>query len=784
MPGVFDRMNFNRTCFAVTAALYTAIASMICTASFAAMPSGQDAGSVAQGAAKRKMMVAVHDADAHPWMTPGLSPDQRAERVLKAMTQDEKFRLLRTEYGDAHPRPPGALGSAGYQPAITRLGLPAIQESDAGLGVAKPLGVGATALPSGLATAASFDPALAYEGGAMIGGEAHRRGFNVMLAGGADLVRDPRNGRNFEYAGEDPLLAGVIVGNAIAGIQSQHVVSTIKHFALNDLETARYTLSANIDRAAARESDLLAFEIAIEIGHPGAVMCSYNRINAVYACENDWLLDRVLKHDWHYPGFVMSDWGAVHGAAKSALAGLDQESAAESFDKEVYFDKPLRAAVASGEVPRSRIDDMARRILRSLFAAGVIDHPAKPGPIDFDADREVAQRIEEAGAVLLRNQDSLLPLSAAQSVAVIGGHADKGVLTGGGSSAVQSPQGNAVPGVEPAGWPGPRIYQPSAPLAAIEKRAQGKVRFVEGKDTAAAAQLAAHSDVAVVFAEQWAAESFDLPTLALPGSQNALVEAVAKANPRTIVVLETNGPVAMPWLTRVGAVLEAWYPGAAGGEAIARLLYGEVAPGGRLPVSWPRNASQLPRPEIPGAGLAAIGLPPRGEPAQDVDYDIEGADVGYRWYQRKHLDPLFPFGYGLTYTHFDYGDFEAHLKDGHVTASFTVANHGSREGIDVPQLYVTLPGANGIRRLAGWCRINLKPGQSAHLTITADPRLLVNFDGRGQQWQRPAGSYLLQLGHSATSFQGQAKLALTAATWAADAAPKGVPQRCGASRTQ
>jgi beta-glucosidase len=751
---------------------------MICTASFAAMPSGQDAGSVAQGAAKRKMMVPVHAADTRPWMNAGLSPDQRAELVLQAMTQDEKFRLLRTEYGDRHPRPAGALGSAGYQPAITRLGLPAIQESDAGLGVAKPLDVGATALPSGLATAATFDPVLAYEGGAMIGSEAHRRGFNVMLAGGADLVRDPRNGRNFEYSGEDPLLAGVIVGNAIAGIQSQHVVSTIKHFAFNDLETARNTLSANIDRAAARESDLLAFEIAIETGHPGAVMCSYNRINSVYACENDWLLDRVLKHDLHYPGYVMSDWGAVHGAAKSALAGLDQESAGETFDKQAYFDKPLRAAVASGEVPQSRIDDMARRILRSLFAAGVIDHPAKPAPIDFDADREVAQRVEEAGAVLLRNRDSLLPLSAAQSLAVIGGHADKGVPTGGGSSAVQSPLGNAVPGAEPTNWPGPRIYQPSAPMAAIQKRAHGQVSFADGKDIAAAAKLAARADVAVVFVEQWAAESFDLPTLALPGNQNALVEAVAKANPRTIVVLETNGPVAMPWLTRVGAVLEAWYPGAAGGEAIARLLYGEVAPGGRLPVSWPRNASQLPRPEIPGAGLAAIGLPPRGEPAQDVDYDIEGADVGYRWYQRKHLDPLFPFGYGLTYTHFDYGDFEAHLKDGHVTASFTVANHGSREGIDVPQLYVTLPGANGIRRLAGWCRINLKPGQSAHLTVTADPRLLVNFDGRGQQWQRPAGSYLLQLGHSATSFQGEGKLTLTAATWPADAAPDGARQTC------
>ena len=719
--------------------------------------------------------------NARPWMNPKLSPDQRAELVLKAMTQDEKFRLIRVDFGDTengHVMAPGALGSAGYGPAIARLGLPAIQESDAGLGVAKPHKLGATALPSGLATAASFDPAVAYAGGAMIGGEAHRRGFNVMLAGGVDLVRDPRNGRNFEYAGEDPLLAGVIVGNAIAGIQSQHLVSTIKHYALNDLETDRTTLSANIDRAAARESDLLAFEIAIATGKPGSVMCSYNRINSVYACENDWLLNQVLKHDWHYLGFVMSDWGAVHSGAKAALAGLDQESAGETFDKQVYFDQPLRAAVASGEVPQSRLDDMARRILRSLFAAGVMDHPATQSTIDFAADRKVAQRAEEAGAVLLRNQDALLPLSAAQSVAVIGGHADKGVLTGGGSSAVQSPLGNAVPGLAPTDWPGPRIYQPSAPLAAIRQRAHGTVSYASGEDIAAAAKLAAQSKVAVVFVEEWAAESFDVPHVALPGNQDALVEAVAKANPHTIVVLENNGPVAMPWLAKVGAVLEAWYPGAAGGEAIARLLYGEVDPSGRLPLTWPRDESQLPRPTIPGAGLAAIGLPPQGQPAQDVDYNIDGADVGYRWYQRKQLEPLFPFGYGLTYTHFDYSGFAPHVANGKVTASFTVTNRGARAGVDVPQLYVTLPGSNRVRRLAGWCRVSLKPGQSAHLTVNADPRLLVDFDGKSQRWQQPAGDYQLRLGHSALSFQGEGKLTLAAAAWAADASPTGVPQPC------
>ncbi len=715
-----------------------------------------------------------------------LSPDQRATLMLKAMTQDEKFQLINVQFGDTengHVMSPGALSSAGYDPAIKRLGLPALQESDAGLGVAKPLKLGATALPSGLATAASFDPALAYAGGAMIGSEAHRRGFNVMLAGGADLVRDPRNGRNFEYAGEDPLLTGLIVGNAIAGVQSQHVVSTIKHYALNDLETARMTLSADIDPAAARESDLLAFEIAIDTGHPGSVMCSYNRVNSVYACENDWLLNKVLKHDWHYPGYVMSDWGAVHSAAKAALAGLDQESAGETFDKEVYFDQPLRAAVASGQVPQSRIDDMVRRILRSLFADGVIDHPAQQAPIDFAADKKVAQRAEEAGAVLLRNEDGVLPLSTSQSVAVIGGHADKGVLTGGGSSAVQSPEGNAVPGLAPTAWPGPRIYQPSAPLAAIMQRAHGKVSYADGRNVAAAARLAAHSDIAVVFVEQWSAESFDPPHLTLPGDQDALVAAVAKANPHTVVVLENNGPVAMPWLNQVGAVLDAWYPGAAGGEAIARLLYGEVNPAGRLPLSWPSNEAQLPRPQIPGAGLASIGLSPQGQPAEHVDYNIEGADVGYRWYQRKGIQPLFPFGYGLSYTQFAYSDFRPRIDHGRVLASFTVTNRGSRKGVDVPQLYATQPGSGRTRRLAGWCRVSLEPGQSAHLEVVADPRLLTDFDGAHQRWQRPAGSYLLQLGHSATLFQGQGFVTLPKAVWPSDAPPVGAAQPCLARRT-
>ncbi|MEP7184364.1 MAG: glycoside hydrolase family 3 C-terminal domain-containing protein [Rhodanobacter sp.] len=710
-------------------------------------------------------------ATARPWMNAALAPDQRAALLTAAMTQDEKFRLIRSDYGadfqGKHNKPAGAKSTAGFIPAMPRLGLPAIHETDAGQGVARPLafGDGDTALPAGLAAAASFDPKAAYAGGAMIGSEAHRLGFGVLLAGGVDLVRDPRNGRNFEYAGEDPLLAGTIVGAAIRGIQSQHVVATIKHYALNDLETDRNTLSANIDRTAARESDLLAFQIAIADSQPGSVMCSYNRLNSVYACENDWLLNKVLKQDWKYPGFVMSDWGAVHSAAKSVNAGLDQESAGERFDKEVYFDKPLRAALTNGEVSQQRIDDMVHRILRSFFAVGAFEHPPKDAPIDYTADAKVSQHAAEKGIVLLRNQHHLLPLANdVGSIAIIGSHADVGVTTGGGSSSVKPRGGSPVPGLQPTTWPGPKLYQRSSPMQAIGKRNGDKVAYASGNDIAAAARLAAQSKVAIVFAEQWTAEAFDVPTMDLPGHQDALIAAVTKANPNTIVVLETNGAVKMPWLEQTGSVLEAWYPGANGGEAIVRLLFGEVEPSGHLPMTWPKDESQLPRPTIPGAGLAAIGIPPQGKPQQDVDYNIEGADVGYRWFQKKGLTPLFPFGYGLTYTTFDYGKPQLHVEGDAVTATISITNNGKRAGVAVPQLYVTLPGNDKTRRLAGWARVTLKPGQTSKVTINANPLRLASFDEAKHGWIRATGDYLFELGESADAFAGSATLKLPAAT--------------------
>ncbi len=708
---------------------------------------------------------------AYPWSDPSLSPDVRADLLVKAMTQNEKLRLVFGDFGSVmtdppfRPSPQAHMGSAGYVRGIPRLGLPPQWITDAGLGVATQRDSTEpyrerTALPSGLGTAATWNPEIARRGGAMIGLEARDSGFNVMLAGGVNLLREPRNGRNFEYGGEDPLLAGMIVGAEIAGVQSNHVLSTIKHFALNAQETGRKAVSANIADDQARMSDFLAFEFAIEQGQPGSAMCAYNRVDTIYACESDYLLGEVLKTDWGYPGYVMSDWGAVHSTVQSALAGLDQESA-HTFDKEPYFGKLLKKAVADGRVPQARLDDMVRRIVRAMFAHGLVDDPVTIKPIDLAADAKISQADAEEGIVLLKNEGGVLPAgSTAKRIAVIGSHADKGVISGGGSSTVFPAGGNAVPGLGPQGWPGPIVYLPSSPLAAIVARAPGaEVRYVDGSDRAAAAKLAAESDLVIVFANQWSTEDADV-SLTLPDGQDDLIAAVAAANPHTVVVLETGGPVLMPWLDKTAAVLEAWFPGSGGGEAIARVLFGEVDASGRLPATFPRSLDQLPRPKLDGADL------PDKTPFE-IAY-TEGAAVGYKWFDKNGLKPLFPFGYGLSYTQFVYSDLNAEVKDRLLHVSFKVTNIGRRPGKDVPQVYVgpKTGGWEAPRRLTGWSKVELQPGASTIMSLTVDPRLVSTFDTPSRTWKTAEGIYEVSLGASSADLKAVAEVHLAGASFA------------------
>lgn len=714
--------------------------------------------------ASRVTTVPSKASAARAWMNTKLDGGARADLILKEMTLAEKLRLTFSYFStkaDWQSTPiknwiapkDGLADSAGIVPGIERLGIPAQWETDAGIGVASqrtPTPRLRTSLPSGIATAATWNPELAEAGGAMIGNEAFLSGFNVQLAGGMNLTRDPRNGRNFEYSGEDPLLAGVITGREIKGIQSQHVISTMKHFAFNDQETSRFIMDHRIGEQAARQSDLLAFEIAHEIGRPGSVMCSYNRVNGVYACENDWLLNQVLKKDWGFTGYVISDWGATHSTTQAANAGLDQESG-WAFDRSPYFADALREAVNNGYVTEARATDMARRVLTSMFRIGLFDTPVagdRADTIAFSAHAAVTRADAEEGIVLLKNS-GVLPLAKnAKSILLIGAHADRGVLSGGGSSQVYAhggpTNGLPVPDEYPAGFPGPKTYHPSSPMKALQALTGATITYLDGKDVAAAAAAARAADVVIVFGEQWTGESFDVPDLALPNGQDALIDAVAHANPKTVVVLETGGPVLMPWLSRVGAVMEAWYPGTSGGEAIARALTGAVNPSGHLPVTFPASLAQLPRPVLEGDD----NLDADAHPVSN--YNIEGAAVGYKWFDKTGTKPLFPFGHGLSYTRFGLGGLSAAADGRGITASFIVRNDGAIAGKAVAQIYVAGAGWEAPKRLGAFRKVDLAPGAVQRVSVAVDPRLLASFDPASRSWKTASGTYKVMLGASAT----------------------------------
>jgi beta-glucosidase len=695
---------------------------------------------------------------ARSWMNASLSPDLRAEALVKQLTLDEKIQLVHgIGWGPlkaGSPIPPDNNGGAGEVLGIARLGIPALQQADSAVGVrmAAPQSRYATLLPSVLAAASSWDPEAAHLYGDVIGRELRAQGYNQSIGGGVNLARDPRNGRLFEYAGEDPLLAGVTVGHVIRGVQDNQIMGDIKHFAFNDQETGRTIVDARIRAKAARESDLLAFELGIRIGQPSSVMCSYNKVNGDWACENDWLLNHVLKGAWHFPGFVVSDWDGTHSTEKAAKAGLDMQMPGDE-----YFGAALKEAVTSGRVPMQRLDDMVHRVLRSMFSAGVIDHPPTPrSVVDPFRGREDAQHIAEESIVLLRN-DGTLPLNAAavHSIAVIGAHADVGVLSGGGSAQVDAPGGNAISPATPTQW-GEAVYFPSSPLHYIREHAGGaRVQFNAGTDAASAASLAKSSDIAIVFADQYMSESGDAPSLSLPGGQDELISAVAAANPRTIVVLITGNPVTMPWIDHVAGVMEAWYPGIAGGQVIANLIFGSVVPSGKLPITFAKSESDLPHERIFGMTPSSANGDSRGFWAADnqqrqslvADYN-EGVRFGYKWFDSEGKQPLFPFGHGLSYTKFRYTNLR--VDPATKTATFTLENAGARSGTEIAQVYVELPKASGehFRRLAAWQRVDLPAGQQRGVTVALEPLAIATFDVKKDAWTWASGRYRVLVGGS------------------------------------
>ena len=659
------------------------------------------------------------DVAKRPWCNTSLSADQRADLLLHALTEAEKIRLLA-----------GVTSShTGQTAAIPRVGLRSVFLTDDSKGVKQGL---ATALPIPMAVAASFDTHMADLAGAVIGDEAKHKGNDILLGPTVNIMRTPLGGRTFEAFGEDPYLVSHTAVPWIEGLQRQGVIAEVKHFCCNNQEGAPYSMekmfsSSNLDERTLREIYLPGFEAAVKTAHVGSIMCAYNRVNEDWACENKHLLTDILRKEWGFKGVVVSDWQAQHNTVSAMRNGLDVEMPTPAD----YSASNINAALSAGLITQAEIDDHVRNLLRTLFAFGFMDRPAfaNDDRINFAKHEAIAMRMEERGMVLLKN-NGLLPLRAKKlrSIALIGPQARRWE-NGSGTDDVKAERFDT-------------------PMSALRARvgSNTKILYDDGSDTARAAATAKSAEVAVVFASDSEGEDREkvsptvdgsTPTGTQPSNQTALINAVAAANKHTIVVLETGDPVVTPWRHDVAAMLEAWYPGEAGGGALVHVLFGDVDPGGRLPATFPASTTQYPTSGDPTASNGP-----------EVNYS-EGVFVGYRWYDENHVTPAYPFGFGLSYTSFRYSG----LRIEGTTVRMTVTNTGRRTGIAVPQLYLGLPSPSRSvkqppRQLKGYRSVRLKPGQSMTVTFPLAPRAFSYWDVNANGWRIVKGCYGVYAGSS------------------------------------
>lgn len=740
----------------------------------------------------------------------GSSIDQQAQALVDQMTQDEKLQMTKGFPDAGNP----ICGNLGTIQGIPRLGIPNLYFTDGPQGVTRegplPLGPGCpasnpnvdrgtTRLPALIALAATFDVVAARYYGVLMGLELRDTGFNWLGgAGNVNLTRDPRSGRTFETMGEDPILSGLMVTQQLQGIRKSGVVASLKHFAVNDQDIGRFYVNAKLGERAMRETDLLAFEIPIKESGVQSIMCSYNLVNAEfdingdpevnngYACGNDHLLNEILKGEWGFRGFVHTDWYLATHSVLDANGGLDV-----SMPGSGVFDSELEQAILDGDVAQARLDDMAKRVVIAMLEADLIDKPAfEPVLIDQARGEAIALSTAEQGSVLLKNSNGALPLDAVFSgtIAVIGSNADVGVLTGGGSSSLNPIPGYATtPPVETtddyynfwsvvAGERFAKRYDAESPRAAIDALSNAPVFYNPGTDLASATNLAASADVSIVFVHSWSSEAMDLESLSLGSGlrglpcsfllvpcedQDELVSAVAAVSDKTIVVVQSGGPVLMPWLDEVDAVLAVWLPGIKGGEAIANLLFGEVNPSGKLPVTFPLSEADLPRTAPPSQQTDPVSCI-LGCNIFDVDYDIEGLEVGYKWFDAEAKDVLFPFGHGLSYTEFEYSELSVTPPEsngqGYINVEFKITNTGDRAGAEAAQVYVELPAAANEppKRLVGFDKVQLQPGQTRTVIVRLNPLSSshpfsyfdVDQTGESGEWVMAEGIYTIHVGSS------------------------------------
>ncbi|MCX5419188.1 beta-glucosidase [Streptomyces sp. NBC_00078] len=776
---------------------------------------------------------------AHALDRPEAGAGPRVEGLIARLTLDEKISLL---HGATDP---DSLGQAGYVPPVERLGIPRLRLADGPAGVR--IAQHATALPAPVLLASAFDPELARRYGQVIGREGRALGQDVLLSPMVNLVRTPYAGRNFETFSEDPLLSSDLVAAEIGGIQGEGLIATVKHYAMNNQEQDRMSIDVRVDEQTMHEIELRGFEAAVA-AETGAVMGAYNKVNGTFACENKTLLTDILRDQWGFEGWVMTDWFAAHSTVAAITAGLDME-----MPDGAHFGAALKSAVQNGSVPERCLDRSVRRILSVMDRFGLLDGSAPPRPDrDAPAGAAVAREVAEAGATLLRNEHRTLPLAEGAGVAVIGPTGALPFVSGGGSAhvvpdhadspldVIKSRAGKVtyalgedlfgkpipasalspaldsegrrvdagkvwtydgtltVPGAEewtfvlhfssaPTARPkvlldGTELF-PQAPgygefftgglvsaapdglsvrrrtltlakgahslritaqggadgLLFRLRRSTGATRAQDVTEAVAAARAAQN---VVLFAYEDATEGLDRATIALPGHQEQLIEAVTAANPRTTVVLNTSSSTSMPWLRRTGAVLQMYYPGQEGAAATAAVLFGDRDPGGRLTQSFPADDDHHP-----------VAGDPRSYPGVDGTEEYsEGIHAGYRWYDAEGVRPLFPFGHGLSYTSFSYEDVRARWTRRGLVVSFGVRNTGRREGVAVPQVYVgaspRLRLDQAVRVLGGYRRLTLRPGERSRVEVEVAARTLSSWDPKRHHWVLGTGRRPVWVGAS------------------------------------
>lgn len=651
---------------------------------------------------------------AQSWTNSTLSASQRATLLLGAMNFNQMVAMVN-----------GAGGSyVGNIPANAAPAIPALTLQDGPAGIADGV-TGVTAFPAPIALAASWDVPLARQYGVMLGNEARGKGVEVLLGPMMNLARAYEDGRNFEGYGEDPDLSGVMAAAEINGIQSQGVIATAKHFVCNDQETQRTLISSDADERTREEIYYLPFLASVRAG-AGAVMASYNRVNSRFACESE-ALNATLKKEWGFNGFVMSDWQASFSTVAGMNNGLDMDM----YNGNSYTSSDITTANALGILPASQLNGMVDRILTTMFQFGVFDYPPTgtlSSSVTNSTHQQFALNAAAEGIVLLQNNGGLLPLgSSVHTIAVIGSVASVApVSTGGGSAGVTLPYN-------------------ITPLTGITTRAGGGITVSyaqgDGANVSQALQLATNSDVAIVCVGQQTRENYDRTNLSLPNGQDALISAVAAANPHTIVVMYESSATLMPWANQVAAVLMAWYPGQENGNALAQVLFGDVNPSGKLPVTIPPSANQVP------TSAAAQWPGVNGHVAYS-----EGLQIGYRWYDANNVVPLFPFGFGLSYTTFGYSNLTVSVvsPSGQVQIGFDLTNTGNLTGAEVPQLYLGFPPATGEppKLLKGFQKITLTPGQTQHVIFNLDWEDLANWDATARGWIVTPGQFQVLVGAS------------------------------------